>query len=111
MPCYRLDLKAEQSALATAADDAFAGGNFVGLPIPPDRWAGVIAKATVYRARVGRCRVFQSAEDMLAYERGYDRPWDDHPTGTPAFHGAMDRQQEIDASDAARIESATRSQQ
>ncbi|MBI5255403.1 MAG: hypothetical protein HY855_02810 [Burkholderiales bacterium] len=54
--------------------------------------ADVIAKATVYTARVGRRRAFQSLADAHAYERGFAAfPGGPIPTiGTPAFTGYAD---------------------
>lgn len=66
------------------------------LALPPDHWAGIIERATVYRARVGSRPYFQSEADALAFEYGYTHPYEPHHAYSPASVGAFEKAEEDD---------------
>lgn len=73
----------------------------------PAAIGSILANCTVYRARVGRRRAFQSESDALAYEAGYRAyPGDIPPSHTPASSGYWDAEQEYQDREDARREAA-----
>ena len=83
---------------------------FAGVPIPIDAWAGIIARATVYRARCGRRVAFQSESDALAYEKGWSN-WPDIPPRVDCPEGmgwAHREMHEVDREDQRMFEAQER---